>query len=347
MGGWHPGTLTSISSLVGHAQRGAWGAADEDRRLARGYSFPIKRISPHAPQEKFWGRFDSAPRPPYDQRKGRGPSVGNLPGVTGDSGRRARALRCALTGDVRTGDGGWKLWCLRSFRTLRLAGGEVWGGLVVLAPTLGSRGPAGVRAAVPGVWPPPTKFRAEIWGVGQVVAPYGSDTGSAKRRAMRKVREAPSTIQASGAQRSVCASGWEETGNCGRDHPQSTQQRRTIPQPPSGRQLPLHKGAFGAGGCGFPRRPIGPPRNDNVFLSFRGAERRGDPSFFTMDDGRGFGPPRSSAPTEGQPKSQQWADVLKAWLSPTKFRAEIWGVSHRYRPLRNETEAAATAGAAL
>ena len=31
----------------------------------------------------------------------------------------------------------------------------------------------GVRAAVPRAWPPPTKFRAEIWGIGQVVGPYG------------------------------------------------------------------------------------------------------------------------------------------------------------------------------
>ena len=35
----------------------------------------------------------------------------------------------------------------------------------------------GVRAAVPRAWPPPTKFRAEIWGVGQVVGPYGRSTG--------------------------------------------------------------------------------------------------------------------------------------------------------------------------
>ena len=35
----------------------------------------------------------------------------------------------------------------------------------------------GVRAAVPRAWPPPTKFRPEIWGVGQVVGPYGSDVG--------------------------------------------------------------------------------------------------------------------------------------------------------------------------
>ena len=29
------------------------------------------------------------------------------------------------------------------------------------------------RAAVPRAWPPPPKFRTEIWGVGQVVGPYG------------------------------------------------------------------------------------------------------------------------------------------------------------------------------
>ena len=34
-------------------------------------------------------------------------------------------------------------------------------------------------------------------------------------------------------------------------------------------------------GCGLPRRPCGPPRNDNGFLSFRGGPtgRRGNPSF--------------------------------------------------------------------
>ena len=40
--------------------------------------------------------------------------------------------------------------------------------------------------------------------------------------------------------------------------------------------------------------------------------------------------------------AQQRADVPKAWLPPTKFRAEIWGVSHRHRPLRKRGEAAAT-----
>ena len=54
---------------------------------------------------------------------------------------------------------------------------------------------------------------------------------------------------------------------------------------------PFTQGSLGDGGCGLPRRPCRPPRNDNGFLSFRGAKRRGNPSFFTMDDGRGFGLP--------------------------------------------------------
>ena len=41
--------------------------------------------------------------------------------------------------------------------------------------------------------------------------------------------------------------------------------------------------------------------------------------------------------------AKQRADVPKAWLPPTKFRAEIWGVSHGHRPLRKGRKAAATA----
>ena len=103
----------------------------------------------------------------------------------------------------------------------------------------------------------------------RVVLPYGW------------LRRAAAIARASGAQRSVCASGCEEmSGNCGRDHPQRGHQPRTIPQSPSGRQLPLHKGAFGDGGCGLPRRFA--PRNDSPDpLSFRGGPtgRRGNPSF--------------------------------------------------------------------
>ena len=46
-----------------------------------------------------------------------------------------------------------------------------------VTPPYGSNtGGAQRRAAVPRAWPPPTKFRPEIWGVGQVVGPYGRST---------------------------------------------------------------------------------------------------------------------------------------------------------------------------
>ena len=118
--------------------------------------------------------------------------------------------------------------------------------------------------------------------------------------------------------------------NRSRDHPQRGHQPRAIPQSrPLAVTAPFAQGSLGDGGCGLPRRPCGPPRNDNGFLSFRGAERRGNPSFLRWT---GDGPPRSSAPTEGLPKSQQRADVPKAWLPPAKFRAEIWGVGQVVGP---------------
>ena len=108
-------------------------------------------------------------------------------------------------------------------------------------------------------------------------------------------------------------------GNRGRDHPKSVQQRRTIPQSAFGRQLPLHKGAFEDGRCGLPRRPCGPPRNDKRFLSFRGAERRGNPSFLRWTGVR--------------------AAVPRAWPPPTKFRTEIWGVGQVVGPYGRSAEA--------
>ena len=77
------------------------------------------------------------------------------------------------------------------------------------------------------------------------------------------------------------------------------------------RQLPLHKGALACGGRGGHRPVIGVPSNPR----------------------RGGTEPAPYANTES---ADLWADVLKAWLPPTKFRAEIWGVSHRHRPLRKD-----------
>ena len=115
--------------------------------------------------------------------------------------------------------------------------------------------------------------------------PTGGHTGPP----LQREGEVPATTQASGAQRSVCAAdGRKGLESRQRSSPKcpATSDNPSVTAAPC--QLPLHKGALGDGGCGLPRRPVGPPRNDNGFLSFRGAERRGNPYFY---DGRGFGPP--------------------------------------------------------
>ena len=100
--------------------------------------------------------------------------------------------------------------------------------------------------------------------------------------------EVPATTRASGAQRSVCASGCEEMGgNHGRDHPQSAYQHRTIPQSRLRRTSSLYTRGPWDGGYGLPRRFA--PRNDSPKpLSFQGGPtgRRGNPSFY---DGQGTG----------------------------------------------------------
>ena len=57
---------------------------------------------------------------------------------------------------------------------------------------------------------------------------------------------------------------------------------------------PFTQGSLWGRGCGLPRRPVGAPRNDKGFLSFRGAERRGNPFFLRWTRG---GTPGSSCPT--------------------------------------------------
>ena len=57
-----------------------------------------------------------------------------------------------------------------------------------------------------------------------------------------------------------------------------------------------------------PRR-VGPLGLLAMTMVFCHSEERSDVGIRPFYDGRGFGPPRSSAPTEGLPKSQQRADV--------------------------------------
>ena len=104
---------------------------------------------------------------------------------------------------------------------------------------------------------------------GEVTPPYGSTNGPMWASAPTDRRG--SYIDHLGQRRRAerLWRGWEERGGIGAE---------ITPKGASNAGQSLSQPA-GDGGCGLPRRPCGPPRNDNGFLSFRGAERRGNPSF--------------------------------------------------------------------
>ena len=142
------------------------------------------------------------------------------------------------------------------------------------------------------------KFGASVMGIG----PYGE-----KGRFPRPPGPAAHSEASAPA---VARDGW---GSEQRSSPKGPSTSDKSLSRPDGRQLPLHKGAFGDGGCGLPRRFA--PRNDSPDpLSFRGGPtgRRGNPSFLRWTGVR--------------------AAVPRAWPPPTKFRAEIWGVSQVVGP---------------
>ena len=154
------------------------------------------------------------------------------------------------------------------------------------------------RRGAPRVWLPPAKFRTEIWGVSHGHPALRKQhwwclaVGRCGHRPLRREGEVPATTQASGAERSVCASGREEMGgNRSRDHPQRGHQRRTIPQSRRSRDSSLStREPLGTGGYGLPRRFA--PRNDSPDpLSFRGGQtgRRGNPSFLRWTGVRAAG----------------------------------------------------------
>ena len=105
---------------------------------------------------------------------------------------------------------------------------------------------------------------------------------------------------------------------------------------------PFTQGSLGDGGCGSPRRPCRPPRNDNGFLSFRGAERRGNPSFlrWTMDGGSGR---RGRRPLRKARSTTQAS--RRAAKRPRPRTGGMGGNRRKDHPKRGT--AAATAGAAL
>ena len=94
-------------------------------------------------------------------------------------------------------------------------------------PPTGGAEQSGLRRGAPGVWLPPAKFRNGIWGVShghpalRVQRRWFPAKGRCGHRPLRKGEKVSSTTRASGAQRSVCASGCE--GGVGID-------ARTIPK---------------------------------------------------------------------------------------------------------------------
>ena len=154
-------------------------------------------------------------------------------------------------------------------------------------PPTGGAEQSGLRRGAPGVWLPPAKFRNGIWGVSHGhpalrvrhrwctaradvgIGPYGKE---------RTPHQPPGLAAQSGASAARMGGMGRERG---RDHPPkgpSTPDNPSVTAKPC--QLPLHKGAFGDGGCGLPRRFA--PRNDSPDpLSFRRGPtgRRGNPSF--------------------------------------------------------------------
>ena len=103
---------------------------------------------------------------------------------------------------------------------------------------------------------------------------------------------------------------------------------------------PFAQGSLGDGGCGSPRRPVGPPRNYNGFLSFRGAERRGNPFPFTMDGGSGR---RGRRPLR---KAQSTTQASRRAAKRPRPRTRGMGGNRRKNHPKRGT-APATAGAAL
>ena len=152
--------------------------------------------------------------------------------------------------------------------------------------------------------------------------PAGRD-GARPLHGNRKFQQPPGPAAHSGAS---AARSRGVGRNRSRDHPQSVQQRRTIPQSPCGRQLPLHKGAFGDGDTDC--RVASLLAMTVLILCHSEKAQRADVGIRLFYDGRGFGPSylehglrrpnsvpkfgasvKSSAPTEGLPESQQRADV--------------------------------------
>ena len=168
-------------------------------------------------------------------------------------------------------------------------------------PPTGGAEQGGLRRGAPGVWLPPVKFRNGIWGVShghpalRVQRRWYPAKGRCGHRPLRKGEKVSSTTRASGAQRSVCASGCEEMGgNCGKDHPQRGYHLgQSLSQPAADSSLCTRE-PWGRG-----MRISASARWASSQLQWSPVIPRSGATWESVPfyDGRGFGPPRSSAPT--------------------------------------------------
>ena len=129
------------------------------RCRSRGILCQIKRIPLDNPEEKFWEGFRFPSQTPLETTKGEacGPLLW----------KPLRGMRRIFgTKDVGTGVRGGVVAAIQGVLP---CGGRSWGGLGSSGAGIGWLRPRGGRGrhAVPRAWPPPTKFRHEIWGVGQ------------------------------------------------------------------------------------------------------------------------------------------------------------------------------------
>ena len=92
-------------------------------------------------------------------------------------------------------------------------------------------------------------------------------------------------------------------GDRDRDPPQSVQQPRAIPQSPSGRQLPLHKGAFPCGGRGSGRTHRSAPTRSSECTATPGGAGQSPPPTERRGIRRGIGQrsPNAGSRSAGPP----------------------------------------------
>ena len=168
-------------------------------------------------------------------------------------------------------------------------------------PPTGGAEQSGLRRGAPRVWLPPAKFRNGIWGVSHGHPALRKQhwwclaVGRCGHRPLRREGEVPATTQASGAQRSVCAAVARKwVGIAAEIIPKGTSNAgQSLSHGLRPCQLPLHKGALGTGDTDRRVGPLGLLAMTMVSCHSEASAHtgRGNPSFLTMDGGRGFGPP--------------------------------------------------------